>query len=175
MRELELTDRLLRPGLSMLAGLVLLWYALGPRSLTYHFAPEAFPVAAAEAFDRLDTSGPVFNQMAWGGYLLYTRPDIPVFIDGQTDFYGPALSREYLTALGGYPGWRDVLDRHEVEWTITHTGATLNQLLALDDGWRRAYSDDVATIYRRVSPPPAQIQPQGGEAGPGSDVNGTRK
>lgn len=158
MRELERTDRMLRPGLSALAGLGLLWYALGPGSHAYRFDPGAFPVAAVQQLDRLDVSGPVFNQMAWGGYLLYTRPDIPVFIDGQTDFYGPTLSRQYLTALGGYPGWRDVLDEHGVEWTITRSGGTLSQLLALDDGWTRAHADDVATIYRRGSAPSGEVR-----------------
>lgn len=152
MRKLEATDRVLRPGLSTLVGIGLLWYALGPGGPTYRFDPEAFPVEAVEEFDRLDISGRVFNQMAWGGYLLYTRPDVPVFIDGQTDFYGPKLSRDYLTALGGYPGWSSVLDEYDIDWTFTSTGGTLTQLLALDDGWRETYADEVATIYRRTTP-----------------------
>jgi hypothetical protein len=148
-RELERVDRQLRPGLASLAGLALLWYALGPAAQTYRFDPNRFPVEAVSSFDQLETSGPVFNQMAFGGYLLYERPDIPVFIDGQTDFYGAGLAREYLTALSGYRGWRQVLERHGIEWTITRTDEALNQLLALDPGWSRQYADEVATIYRR--------------------------
>jgi hypothetical protein len=106
-------------------------------------------VAAVERLDELGMSGPVFNQMHWGGYLLYARPDIPVFIDGQTDFYGEELSREYLAALNGQAGWRAVLDRYDVEWTLIGAGQPLVQLLALDPAWRRIYTDDVAAVYRR--------------------------
>lgn len=151
--QLDRMDRSLRPGLSTLAGLGLLWYTLGPAADTYRFDPDVFPVEAVGAFDGFDTSGPVFNQMHFGGYLLYTRPDVPVFIDGQTDFYGEQLSREYLTALKASPGWEGVLDKHGVTWTLTRKGEPINQLLALDEDWRRVYADEVAVVYRRHSLP----------------------
>jgi hypothetical protein len=123
--------------------------ALGPWTAHYQFAAHAFPVRAVENLDRLDLTGPVFNQMHWGGYLLYVRPDIPVFIDGQTDFYGQDLSREYLTALRARPGWQDVLSEHGVTWTLIATGEPLVQLLELSPEWQRVYEDGVATIHRR--------------------------
>ena len=96
---------------------------------------------------KRQTRGPLLNDMAWGGYLLYARPDIPVFIDGQTDFYGEELSREYLTAVKARPGWEDVLEKYGVTWTLTRRDEPINQLLALDPEWERVYADDVAVIY----------------------------
>lgn len=151
MRELGATDRFLRPGLSTLAGLALLWYALGPASHTYRFDPGVFPVEAVAEFDRTDTTGRLFNQMKYGGYLLYARPDIPVFIDGQTDFYGEELSRDYLAALKAGARWRDVLEDYEIDWTLTGRGEPLNQLLALDPAWELTYEDSVAIVYRKRS------------------------
>jgi hypothetical protein len=151
MRELGATDRLLRPGLSTLAGLGLLWYALGPASQTYRFDPGVFPVEAVAEFDRIDTTGRLFNQMKYGGYLLYARPDVPVFIDGQTDFYGEKLSRDYLTALEAGSGWREVLEGYEIDWTLTGRREPLNQLLALDPAWELTYEDSVAIVYRKRS------------------------
>jgi len=151
--DLERTDRQLRPGLSTLAGFGLLWYAIGPAANTYRFDPTVFPVEAIGVLDALDTSGPVFNQMHFGGYLLYTRPDIPVFIDGQTDFYGEELSREYLGVLKSWPGWEDVLEKHSIAWTLTRKEEPINQLLALSEGWRRVYADDVTVVYRRHGRP----------------------
>lgn len=150
MDRFESVDRRLKPVLPSLAGLGLLWIALGPASDVYRFDETVFPVEAAASLEAADTRGRVFNEMDWGGYLLYARPGIPVFIDAQTDFYGAELSQEYLLALKGYPGWRDVLDRHGVEWTFTRSEQPLNQLLACDPGWRLAYSDEVATVYRRL-------------------------
>lgn len=150
-RRMDRDDRTLRPWPWMLAGFALIAWALGPGSPLYRFDPVVFPVQAVERLGEIDTSGPVFNHMHWGGYLLYVRPDVPVFIDGQTDFYGEELAREYLQALNGRPGWDAVLARHGVEWTLTRSDAALNQLLALDPGWRQLYSDGVATIYRRAA------------------------
>ncbi|MFQ5529408.1 MAG: hypothetical protein ACE5FP_03590 [Gemmatimonadota bacterium] len=143
-------DRLLRPGAASVAGLVLLWFALGPNRDAYRFDPSTFPVEAIRALDGVAVAGPVFNQLTWGGYLLFSRPDIPVFIDGQTDFYGEELSRDYLVALKGQVGWDEVLDRHGIGWTLLESAEPLNQLLDLDRRWHRLYADRVATVYRRT-------------------------
>ena len=138
-------DRSLRPGLSVLLVLLLIGACLGPWAEDYRFDPTVFPVTALES--DFDTSGNVLNEMAWGGYLLLERPDIPVFIDGQTDFYGEELSRDYLAAIKARQGWREVLDTYDIAWTFTRRWEPINQLLALDPDWRRAYEDDVAVVY----------------------------
>ncbi|MFT3895647.1 MAG: hypothetical protein QM730_28835 [Anaerolineales bacterium] len=73
------------------------------------FKPEIFPVEAANWLSNNPPKGKMFNYFTWGGYLLYRLwPEQQVFIDGQTDFYGETLSREYVqvesstTRLGGY-------------------------------------------------------------------------
>lgn len=149
LEKFEDVDRMLRPGASLLAAVALVWFAIGPNQSAYRFDPQVFPVEAVSELGPENTHGNVFNQLIWGGYLLYERPDIPVFIDGQTDFYGEELSREYLTALKGHAGWRSVLDRYEISWTLLSAGEPLNQLLELDPEWHRTYSDNVATVYTR--------------------------
>jgi hypothetical protein len=151
-RRMDRQDRRLRSWPWILAGAGLVAWTLGPGAPRYRFDSAAFPVRAVSQLNQLDTSGAVFNQMHWGGYLLYVRPDIPVFIDGQTDFYGEELAREYLATLNGLPGWRAVLDRYDVEWILVGSREPLVQLLALDPEWRRVYTDEVAAIYRRELP-----------------------
>ena len=148
---LERIDRGLIPGVGVLLGLGLLWFALGPNRAAYQFDDTVFPVDMVRTLESDETSGAVFNQMIWGGYLLYERPSIPVFIDGQTDFYGEELSREYIRVLKGRPGWREVLDRYDVRWTLVASGEPINQLLALDPGWDLYRADGVAAVYHRVS------------------------
>ncbi|MFQ5890176.1 MAG: hypothetical protein ACE5JR_09000 [Gemmatimonadota bacterium] len=116
----------------------------------YRFSPEVFPVEALQAAREAGVRGPVFNQFIWGGYLLYAAyPEIPVFIDGQTDFYGEKLTREYMRAIGVHEGWDEVLDRYGIAWTMVETRARLNQALALAPGWRLLHRDSTATIYLR--------------------------
>ncbi len=145
----DAVDRELRPVPWLLAGLALLALAMGPASELYGFDPDRLPVEAVEALDKLDVSGPVFNQMDWGGYLAYARPGMPVFIDGMTNVYGVELSREYVGTASGLPGWDEVLEKYGVGWTLMARSAPLNQLLVLDPGWERVYEDDVAVIFRR--------------------------
>jgi hypothetical protein len=152
MLELERVDRHLRPGLASVAALGLAWWAAGPGAAAYRWDPGEVPVEALRTMGAASPPGNVFNQMAWGGFLLYERDDVPVFIDGQTDFYGPRVSAEYLTVLKGRPGWAEVLDRYDVRWTFTQKGEPINQLLALDPDWELIAADDVAVAYRRTDP-----------------------
>ncbi|MDX1600183.1 MAG: hypothetical protein R3191_01575, partial [Anaerolineales bacterium] len=149
LRRLDAVDSQLRPGFATLATIGMVTLALGPQSDLYRFDEAKFPVAAAEWLNEKAPPGPVFNQFRWGGYLLYEHPDIPVFIDGQTDFYGEELTREYLTVLKANPGWDRVLEKHGVTWTFTRSSEPINQLLELDEDWERVYEDDVTIAYRR--------------------------
>ena len=69
------------------------------------FDPDVFPVAAVDWLEENPQQGEMFNYFPWGGYLLYREwPERRVFIDGQTDFYGADLTREYERGLTG-SGW----------------------------------------------------------------------
>jgi hypothetical protein len=132
--------------------LALICFAVQFRSERYDFEPGSFPVAAVEALDELAVSGNVFNEMPWGGYLLYERPDIPVFIDGQTDFYGEALSIDYLRIRQLDAEALDLLDRYEIDWILIPPTIPVSQALLLDERWRLEFADSVARVFTRVNP-----------------------
>lgn len=113
------------------------------------FDPQVFPVEAAGWIEQHPQSGRMFNYFPWGGYLLYRLyPHYRVFIDGQTDFYGEALTREYETVITLSPGWEDVLRRYGVEWAIIPAGEPLGGALKAR-GWQELYADSTAVILRR--------------------------
>jgi hypothetical protein len=45
----------------------------------------------------------LYNEFIWGDYVLYAWKEQRVFIDGQTDFYGDAITKRYrqITELEG--------------------------------------------------------------------------
>jgi hypothetical protein len=93
--------------------------------------------------------GNMFNQFNWGGYLLYRLwPEQMVFIDGQTDFYGEALSREYVQVESLQPGWENVLSKYNVSWVVTQNDQPFENAL-LEDGWDVLYEDNTAVILRK--------------------------
>ena len=149
-RELAETERRLKPwilGSIIPAALVAL--AVTSESYRYQFDPGVFPVSALESVDKGGPHRRVFNDLRWGGYLLYARPDLPVFIDGQTDFYGAELTMDYVAIMSGKPRWQEKLDEYGVGWTLTPPGATLVQLLEASGGWTRLYGDSVAVVMVR--------------------------
>ena len=72
-----------------------------------------------------------------------------MFIDGQTDFYGEKLSKDYLRIRQLAPDCMELLEEYEVSWILTPQGVPLVQGLTLDPRWKRVYSDDVAIVFSR--------------------------
>lgn len=92
----------------------------------------------------------MFNNFIWGGYLLYRMwPGQTVFIDGQTDFYGEALTREYTRVSNLTDGWQAVLDKYDVSWVIVQSDKPLVRALQEEMDWTLVYFDDTAAILQK--------------------------
>ena len=81
------------------------WLLVGPTSQARALEGR-YPVALLPALDQVVAEqGPdarLFNEYTWGGWLIETRPDLPVFIDGRSEVYGdPQLERYAAIAEGG--------------------------------------------------------------------------
>jgi hypothetical protein len=114
------------------------------------FDARVFPVAAADWLAEHPQPGRPFNYFPWGGYLLYRLwPDQNVFIDGQTDFYGEALTRQYEQVLTLSPGWEAVLDQYSVEWVILPASEALAGELRGRPEWSVLYEDHTAVVLSR--------------------------
>ena len=132
-----------------LAGIVaLVLVANGPMSPRADFSSAAFPVQIMSGAGS-DQSGKIFNEMEWGGYLLYEHPEILIFLDGHADFFGEELVGEYMTVRQGYAGWSEILDRYGVDWTLTRRSAPVNQLLEVSPDWELVERDGVSAVFRR--------------------------
>ncbi|BAJ63185.1 hypothetical protein [Anaerolinea thermophila] len=111
------------------------------------FQSEVFPVRAMDWLEAHPQEGNVFNYFPWGGYILYRAfPDIRVFIDGQTDFYGEALTREYEQVITLQDGWKDVLDKYRVQWALMPESSMLSKALERELNWEVVYRDQVSVI-----------------------------
>jgi hypothetical protein len=114
------------------------------------FDPNKFPVQAVDWLKKNPQEGNMFNNFIWGGYLLYRLwPEQTVFIDGQTDFYGEALSREYTQVMMLDKGWEAILAKYEVSWVIVQSDKPLVKALQDEMSWVIVYHDDTATILHK--------------------------
>lgn len=131
---------------------ITVWALGAEQRQSFKWDSESFPVEAVSKLDTIEHSGPVYNEFAWGGYLLYAAwPDVPVFIDGQTDFYGVDLTKDYFRIRELRPGWQELLDRYEVGWILIPHDAPLNQALEVAAGWRQTYADSTAAAWVRAT------------------------
>lgn len=114
------------------------------------FQPDVFPVEAADWIEGNHLNGNGFNHFPWGGYLLYRFwPDQLVFIDGQTDFYGEELTREYEIVITIGENWEDVFNKYDIEWTLIPAGSDLAEILTYDPDWSLIYFDKTSVIFSR--------------------------
>ena len=121
----------------------------GGRLLPAAFDPAVFPIDAVARARAAGLQGNVFNEFAWGGYLLYAWPERRVFIDGQTDFYGEELTREYADLRAARGAWEARLSHRGIELVVLPPDAPLVQRLAGMPAWRTWYADGTATIMVR--------------------------
>jgi len=120
--------------------------ALNP-SLIAEAQAAVLPVEAARSLEG--QSGPMFNSYNWGGYLMFSLPQLPVYVDGRTDLYGDAFLTEYLKTATAGDGWRARLAEQGVRLVIVEAASGLGRALRDEPGWSLLYQDDLAVVFVR--------------------------
>jgi hypothetical protein len=109
------------------------------------------PAAAVQYLKEHPQPGKLFNSYNWGGYLLWSLPEYPVFIDGRTDLYDDEMITQWLQVMGAKEGWENVLSDYGINLILVEKDATLAHVLDFAQTWHLTYQDDHAVIYRRMS------------------------
>ncbi len=93
-----------------------------------------YPVQSAAYVAALDDRVHVFNEYAWGGYLIRQwYPAHQVFIDGRADVHGALVGR-YADAQAGN-GWEALFAEYDVDLALIRPGGVLDAKLR-DAGWK---------------------------------------
>jgi hypothetical protein len=122
------------------------------------FDGTVFPVAAVAKARNEHLQGHLFNDFAWGGYVVYAWPEQKIFIDGGTDFFGEDVFREYVKIKGLGPGWRELLAKRDISLMLLERDAALTHELARDGRWNLWYCDSLSVMFRR-SPDGSAVTP----------------
>ena len=137
-------------GLGLALGLLLFVVqtaAVLPRQ-RLHMADDLTPAAALASVGAHHIDGPVLNDHAFGGYLIFQG--IKVFIDGRADFYGDAFIKRYAQAVTLVSDQLpQLLDEYHIAWTLFAPERPAVQLLDHLPGWHRLYGDGVAVVHVR--------------------------
>jgi hypothetical protein len=112
---------------------------------------EAFPATAVRYLDRHLAPGPMWNDYAFGGYLI--ADGRKVFIDGRADVYerGGVLS-DYNALSKLKPGSLSVLDRYGIQSCLVKPDEALTAALLASPNWKRVYGDGTSVLLLRARP-----------------------
>jgi hypothetical protein len=109
------------------------------------------PVSALEALPAEVTARPVFNDYAFGGYLIFAG--LKPFIDSRAELYGETFLDRYGAAIEDRCKLAALLAENRIGWTILAPTNGASRLMETLPGWQRLYVDRFAVVHvREVDP-----------------------
>jgi hypothetical protein len=108
-----------------------------------------FPVSAVNFLRRNPARGPLYNDLDWGGFLIWYMPNQPVAIDGRNDLYGDELDRRFISTERGADSYPTDPYLNEAGTVILQKTKPLAGILMSDPRFRVAYQDQIAIVFVR--------------------------
>jgi len=108
----------------------------------------AYPVDAANFIRRNRLTGPLYNQLNWGGFLTWYLPDYPVSIDGRNDLYGDELDKRSFRSEQG-DDYRSDPYLNNANLVLLPAQGALALMLLRDPQFRLVYEDQIARVFVR--------------------------
>jgi len=141
--------------LSITGGVILSLFAFGySRDITEpglekHVAKH-FPASAVVFIKNNFVPQPLYNELDWGGYLIWALPNWPVSMDGRTNLHGEERLERSLSTWGGFPGWDRDPELDQAQLIVAKVNRPLWFLLGTDPRFRLVQQDDVAAVFVAV-------------------------
>jgi hypothetical protein len=136
----------------VVAGSLTYAVVIGSNGLSVGTPSQSTYPSSGAAYARANLAGArLYNEYNWGGYLAYELyPDVPIFIDGRTDFYGSRLMTDYARIGRLEPGWEDLMSQYGINAVLLRKESRLAIRLRQDDsGWREVFTGEVESVLVR--------------------------
>lgn len=121
-------------------------YGFNTRGLDRAISRE-YPVDAANFVRRYSLSGPLYNTLGWGGFLIWYMPQYPVAIDGRNDLYGDELDLLMYKSSLGEESYKSDPYLNDAGLVLLPRELPLAKLLTVDPRFRLAYQDRLAAVF----------------------------
>ncbi len=107
------------------------------------------PLAATEYLSQ-HPGGRLFNEMAYGSYLIWALPEQGVFVDTRVELYPYEQWRDYIRITNGVR-YNELLTRYGVDRLLldVEKQKELIQSLETDPLWHKEYEDPYTQIWKR--------------------------
>ncbi|MEY4705291.1 MAG: hypothetical protein RL042_1496 [Nitrospirota bacterium] len=145
---------------TLAGGVLMVW--LGPDHLQRvaqsglqpgeYFKGTSYPIEAVqwvrEHRDRVGSR--LYNDYAYGGFLVWWLPEEKIFIDGRMPAWRSGDRRifeDYVALSLTDPPSLSILSAYSVDWAIVKKKSLLDEALSREQTWRRKYEDEKVSIY----------------------------
>ena len=112
-----------------------------------------YPVNAINFLRRNPVPGPLYNNLNWGGFLMWYMPDYPVAIDGRNDLYGDDLDRLFFSSQNADTSYTTDPYLNEAGVVLLDSQLPLAKMLTVDPRFQLVFHDEIATVYARRQVP----------------------
>jgi hypothetical protein len=108
-----------------------------------------FPANACAFLESHSIQSPIYNDMNWGGFLIWALPDTPVAIDNRPDLYGDERLSRFFLVQQGTVDWRTDPDLNAARVVLLNRRIPLARLLTRDERFHLVYEDPLAVVFSR--------------------------
>ena len=108
-----------------------------------------YPVNAINFLRRNPVPGPLYNNLNWGGFLMWYMPDYPVAIDGRNDLYGDDLDRLFFNSEIAAKSYTTDPYLNEAGVVLLDSTLPLAKILTVDPRFQLVFHDEIATVFAR--------------------------
>jgi hypothetical protein len=119
-----------------------------PRGLDRAISSE-YPVNAVNFLRRNPQPGPLYNNLGWGGFLMWYMPDYPVAIDGRNDLYGDKLDELFYASQSAEASYTTDPYLNEAGVVLLDAAMPLAKILTADPRFKLIYQDPMAVVFAR--------------------------
>ena len=112
-----------------------------------------YPVNAINFLRRNPVPGPLYNNLNWGGFLMWYMPDYPVAIDGRNDLYGDDLDRLFFNSEIAAKSYTTDPYLNEAGVVLLDSQLPLAKILTADPRFQLVFRDEIATVFARRQVP----------------------
>jgi hypothetical protein len=149
---------------ALAVGAILMW--LGPEHLqriihsgirpAEYFRGTSYPIEAVEWIKshRELVGKRLYNDYAYGGFLVWWLPEDKIFIDGRMPTWHRGedrIFRDYVALTATEPPDLSLLKKYSVDWALVQKKTLLDEGLSHAPAWTKLYEDRKVVIYRLLS------------------------
>jgi hypothetical protein len=113
--------------------------------------PQHWPIELLPELQKYEKARPegtpIFNDMLFGGFLIYFTPGLRVFIDDRCELYGDGRLLAYVRAEPSQ--FEEWVQRHGFDIALTKSGSSFDTYLKKHAVWRVVKQTSAGTLFRR--------------------------